>query len=92
MKNKNLIRKIGCIALLLLIFCICHLTAEPCGDVNSSNGIDIIDALLVAQYSVGLDPENFDLNAADVNADSNSDIIDALLIAQFYVGLISGFC
>lgn len=90
MKNKNLNRKIECMILVLLLFCISHLIAEPCGDVNSSNEIDIIDALLTAQYYVGLDPENFDLNAADVNADSNIDILDALLIAQYYVELITG--
>ena len=89
MKNKNIIRKIECIVLVLLIFCIIHLVAEPCGDVNSSDGINIVDALLIAQYYVGLDPENLDLNAADVNADSNINIVDALLIAQYYVGLIT---
>ena len=74
---------------MLLIFCISHLIAEPCGDVNSSDGINIVDALLIAQYYVGLDPDNFDQEAADVNADSNINIVDALLIAQYYVGLIT---
>ncbi|MBN2533275.1 MAG: glycoside hydrolase family 9 protein [Spirochaetales bacterium] len=59
------------------------------GDVNSSGDVDIVDALLVAQYYVGLDPANFNLAAADVNADGAADIIDALMIAQCYVGLIS---
>jgi len=62
------------------------------GDVNNNGTIDIVDALLLAQYYVGLDPQNFDINNADTNCDGSIDIIDALLIAQFYVGLISGFC
>jgi len=73
----------------LLIFCISNLLAEPCGDVNSSDGINIVDALLIAQYYVGIIPENIDKVAADVNADNNINIVDALLIAQYYVGLIT---
>jgi lysophospholipase L1-like esterase len=59
------------------------------GDVNSSGGIDIVDALMVAQYYVGLSPSNFNTAAADVTKDGNIDIVDALRIAQCYVGLIS---
>jgi M6 family metalloprotease-like protein len=59
------------------------------GDVNSSGGVDIVDALLIAQYYVGLAPAAFASNAADVNCSGAIDIVDALLIAQFYVGLIS---
>ncbi|MBN2443011.1 MAG: discoidin domain-containing protein [Spirochaetales bacterium] len=62
------------------------------GDVNSDNSIDIVDALLIAQYYVGLNPPNFNPGAADTNCDGNRDIVDALLIAQFYVGLITQFC
>ncbi|MBN2444992.1 MAG: hypothetical protein JXJ04_26795 [Spirochaetales bacterium] len=61
------------------------------GDVNSSGTIDIVDALLMAQYYVGLNPADFDLTAADVNCDSSIDIVDALLVAQYYVGLITAF-
>ena len=89
MRNKNLIRKFECMVLLLLIFCISHLLAEPCGDVNSDGSINIVDALLIAQYYVGLNPSDFDQNASDVNADSSINIVDALLIAQYYVGLIT---
>jgi alpha-galactosidase len=59
------------------------------GDVNSSGTIDIVDALLVAQYYVDLNPENFNPMNADVNADGIVNIVDALQIAQCYVGLIS---
>jgi hypothetical protein len=61
------------------------------GDVNGDDGVDIVDALLVAQYYVGL-ITTIDEDAADVNCDGGIDIVDALLIAQYYVGLISEFC
>jgi hypothetical protein len=69
-------------------------TAAPgnIGDVNNSGAIDIVDALLVAQYYVGLNPSNFDISKADTNCNGSVDIVDALLIAQYYVGLISRFC
>jgi beta-galactosidase len=60
----------------------------PCGDVDDDNSIDIIDALLTAQFYVGLQPANFNQDHADVNNSGDITIIDALLIAQYYVGLI----
>jgi len=62
------------------------------GDVNGDLSINIIDALLVAQYYVGLDPEVFITENADTDCSNSINIVDALLIAQYYVGLISGFC
>ncbi|MBN1699931.1 MAG: BNR-4 repeat-containing protein [Spirochaetales bacterium] len=69
-------------------------TPEPgnTGDVNSNGTIDIVDALLVAQYYVGLAPANFNQNRADANCNGTIDIVDALVIAQYYVGLIDRFC
>jgi alpha-galactosidase len=61
------------------------------GDVNGSGSIDIVDALLVAQAYVGLNPSNYNSACADVNCSGTVDIVDALLIAQLYVGLISTF-
>ncbi|MBN2441404.1 MAG: hypothetical protein JXJ04_08655 [Spirochaetales bacterium] len=55
------------------------------GDVNGDGSIDIIDALLTAQYYVGLNPQNFIPGAADVDSDGSITIVDALLIAQYYV-------
>ena len=65
---KKLWKKPLCIVILLL-FCLSPLLAEPCGDVNSDGAIDIVDALLISQYYVALNPENFDESAADVNGD-----------------------
>jgi alpha-L-fucosidase len=59
------------------------------GDVNGSGIVDIVDALLIAQYYVGLNPASFDASLADVNCSGAIDIVDALLIAQRYVGLIA---
>jgi beta-glucanase (GH16 family) len=61
------------------------------GDVNNDSSITIVDALLVAQYYVGLNPSNFTASNADVNASGSIDIVDALLVAQYYVGLITQF-
>jgi hypothetical protein len=76
---------------LMLFFLPCVLFAQSAvmGDVDSSGTIDIVDALLVAQHYVGLNPANFNSALADVSADGDIDIVDALLIAQCYVGLIS---
>jgi len=59
------------------------------GDVDNSGTVNILDALMVAQYYVGLDPANLvNFDASDVNCDAGTNIVDALLISQFYVGLI----
>jgi hypothetical protein len=59
------------------------------GDVNGSGAVDIVDALLVAQYYVGLNPSNFNTAVADVNCSGSIDIVDALRVAQYYVGLLT---
>jgi hypothetical protein len=61
------------------------------GDVDGDGSIDIIDALLIAQYYVQLNPANFNSDCADINCDQTITIVDALLIAQYYVGLITTF-
>ncbi|MBN2442174.1 MAG: protease inhibitor I42 family protein [Spirochaetales bacterium] len=59
------------------------------GDVNEDNLVDIVDALLVSQHYVGLDPRGLvNTSVADVDNNGEIDIVDALLIARFYVGLI----
>ncbi len=61
------------------------------GDVNGNGVVDIVDALLIAQYYVGLNPSGFVASNADTNCSGSIDIVDALLIAQLYVGLIANF-
>ncbi len=59
------------------------------GDVNGDSSVTIVDALLIAQYYVGLNPSPFVQANADTNRDGSITITDALLIAQCYVGLRS---
>jgi peptidoglycan/xylan/chitin deacetylase (PgdA/CDA1 family) len=61
------------------------------GDTNHSGGIDIVDALLIAQAYVGLNPSNYYASEADVDCTGDINIVDALLVAQYYVGLITEF-
>lgn len=61
------------------------------GDVNGSGVIDIVDALMIAQAYVGLNPSNYNAACADLNCSSSVTIIDALLVAQWYVGAITVF-
>ncbi|MBN2735553.1 MAG: dockerin type I repeat-containing protein [Spirochaetales bacterium] len=70
-----------------------QLTPTPLilGDVSGDGVINIVDALMVAQYYVGVIFENFHVEAGDVNKSGRIDIIDALLIAQYYIGLIDAF-
>ncbi|MBN2738976.1 MAG: hypothetical protein JXR70_18495 [Spirochaetales bacterium] len=62
------------------------------GDVNRDFSVNIVDALLVAQYYVGLPVSNFYKENGDANCDSIINIVDALVIAQFYVSLITRLC
>ena len=55
------------------------------GDVNGDGTINIVDALMTAQYAVGLSPRDFRTAAADINCDGTINIIDALIIAQYSV-------
>jgi len=58
------------------------------GDCSGDGKVDIVDALFIAQSTVGLktfDPAQY--SAADVSGDDRVDIVDALFIAQATVGL-----
>jgi hypothetical protein len=59
------------------------------GDVNNDGTVNIVDALMTAQYYVGLNPQGFVSARADVNCDGNITVVDALMIAQYYVGLLN---
>jgi lysophospholipase L1-like esterase len=89
MKKVNKKTKTEFLVFVLLLFCLGQIFAASCGDVNSNGSIDVVDALLISQYYVNLNPANFDSTVADVNADNAINIIDALLISQYYVGLLS---
>jgi endoglucanase len=82
--------RLFCLA--VLIICLsAPLMAQVQGDVNGDNTVTIVDALLIAQYYVGLNPASFNSAVADVNCDGSITIVDALVIAQYYVGLVSSF-
>ncbi|MBN2739182.1 MAG: CotH kinase family protein [Spirochaetales bacterium] len=66
-------------------------TSTNLGDVNTDGAINIVDALLIAQFYVNMVPSNFNRTNADVNSDGNINIVDALLIAQYYVNIIDSF-
>ncbi len=55
------------------------------GDVNGDGRVDIIDALFIAQYTVGT--RTINTTVGDVSGDGNANIVDALFIAQYTVGL-----
>jgi endoglucanase len=59
------------------------------GDVNGDYRVDIVDALLTAQYYVGIRPPVFFAANADVDCSGTVTIVDALRVAQYYVGILS---
>lgn len=62
------------------------------GDVNGDGAIDIVDAMLTAQYAVLIPIEStFIEGAADVDGTGTIDIVDAMLIAQYAVMIITEF-
>ncbi len=74
----------------------------PAGEVNCDGIVNIVDALIIAQFSVsirsdgGYCPVNLvtEINpaAGDINRDGRFDIVDALVIAQCDVGIPNAFC
>jgi hypothetical protein len=73
---------------LFLVFGSITVFSQALGDVNNSGTVDIVDALQIAQYYVGLTPSGFNTSVADTNCDGNINIVDALRVAQYYVGLL----
>jgi hypothetical protein len=75
-----------------MLFCVTHtLFSQELGDVNSDTVINIVDALLIAQFYVNLNPANFNEAKAEVDCNGVVNIIDALLVAKYYVRLITAF-
>lgn len=73
------------------------------GDVSCSRGVNITDALLIAQYSASIrtgvtgcplaDPiTQMNTSAGDINDDGQTNIVDALLIAQCTAGIVNANC
>jgi len=92
MKKQNALNKGIRFTLLIVAFLGGTLLAtygQVLGDVNNNSGVTIVDALMIAQYTVGLNPTGFIASVADVNCDSNISIVDALIVAQYTVGLVS---
>ena len=75
----------------LLLLGLVQVAAQETGDVNNDGNVNIVDALLIAQYSVGLNPSPFYTEVADVDCSGTIDIIDALIVARLYVGLADSF-
>ncbi|MBN2440299.1 MAG: hypothetical protein JXJ04_03110 [Spirochaetales bacterium] len=67
------------------------ISAQTLGDVDENGIINVLDALLISQYYVNLNPPNFNPAYADVNCSNSIDIVDSLLICQLYVGLLPDF-
>jgi len=58
------------------------------GDVSGDGQVTVVDALFVAQYTVGIRTlTTQQLVAADVNGDDQVTVVDALFISQYTVGL-----
>ena len=57
-----------------------------CGDANGDGQVDIVDALFIAQQTVGLRSGLPCPGQGDVRENNAVDIVDALFIAQFTVG------
>src|SRR5512147_2819385 len=100
MKSKNYF--VWCMVVMVCFYCIPLYAEEAAtgtipeyggklGDVNCDGCCTICDALMTAQYFVGLNPFGFRSEYADVNCDGSITIVDALIMAQYYVGLIKEF-
>jgi len=76
----------------IIFFLVCTqilIFGQNYGDVNGDSFVDIVDALIVAQYYTGLDPFGYIPGSADVDKNGVIDIIDALLIGRYYEGILN---
>jgi hypothetical protein len=58
------------------------------GDADGNQAVNIVDALAIARYAAGMNPQPFYIKAADANGDGVVSILDALRVAQFVAGII----
>ena len=80
------------------------LTPPTLGDVNCDGIVNVIDALFILQYEVGLrvdtdqcplpppPPDTLNVANCDVNDDGLCNVVDALFILQCEVGISNAFC
>jgi C1A family cysteine protease len=62
------------------------------GDGNSDGHVSMIDAMVAAQFAIGLvDGSGIDEAAADVNCSGTVTTVDAMFIAQYALGLVRSF-
>jgi len=67
------------------------LTLDPvgCGDGNEDRRTSMVDAMLIAQYVVGLiEGGDLNLTMTDVNGNGSVSMVDAMMVAQKVAGLI----
>lgn len=58
------------------------------GDVNGDGKINVLDAILINRYTIGLYNINGTyLTAADVNRDGKVNVLDAIIINRYTIGL-----
>ena len=74
------------------------------GDVNCDDVVNVIDALFILQYEVGLraansgcplppsPPDTLNVDACDVNDDTLCNVVDALFVLQCEVGIPNALC
>lgn len=59
------------------------------GDVDGNGSVNSADALIVLQYSVGIEiDESIDTALLDVNGDASINAADALIVLQISVGIV----
>ncbi len=74
------------------------------GDVNCDGQVNVVDALFILQYEVGLraansgcplppsPPDTLNVDACDVNGDTLCNVVDALFVLQCEVGIPNTSC
>jgi hypothetical protein len=58
------------------------------GDSNGDTEISVRDSAVIQQHLVGMDPGQFNTEAADVNRDGDVTVRDSVLIKQYLIGMI----
>jgi DNA-binding beta-propeller fold protein YncE len=64
------------------------IATPTCGDVNDNSVVNVLDALMVAQFSAGtVVPTAEQIASGDVNSNGSLDLLDALRVLQMAAGL-----